>query len=744
LRRQHDATSRVRIKSSLAFLRQHVLPASLCFALALTVATTELFHRVDNVTLDQLTKLRAQLHPTPPLEELMLIGIDETSLKDYGRWPWDREVHGRFLQLLSRVKPAVISWDVLFPESSPQDGEIIKGLLRSDNVVIFGAMRAEVEEGVQPGDPSIKDARLTPLLHVSGDVNRVEASKAMLLPAGPLAKIAGIGFVDTPPDTDGVRRNAPLLVRIGDQIYPTLSLRSLMEYWRASADQVSVRLGEAIIIDAPLGRRRIPIDESGAYRINYRHSLDGFPRQGYSTVASLLDARYFKKQDVQVPDVTARILLIGQVADGLADFGPTPFSPLTPLMLVHANVIENVIREDYVRFIPPWTVWLGGFIFSLVGLVRFSDRKLREQAVFSLGIPVAYGMVAAVVWINGSWLMPVVGPVSGFAAVQIFMIGRRVLLEQRAKEQIKGMFGTYVSPQLVARMIDAGEMPQLGGHEENITAYFSDIQSFSTFSELMPPDRLVELMNEYLTACTDIVQEEGGTLDKYIGDAVVAMFGAPIALSNHAYRACVATQRVQQRLGELRDKWKSEGDRWPEIVWRMQSRIGLNSGMAVVGNMGSRTRFNYTMMGDNVNLAARMESGAKSWGAYVMCTEVTKLACEEHGPGRVIFRPLGRIVVKGRSQAVPIYEIMGLKETIPAEAFECLGVFGQALEKYYARDWDAALKLFNQASGLEINIPGKTPGVVSNPSLVYTEITQTYKDEPPPASWDGVYHMKEK
>jgi len=252
-------------------------------------------------------------------------------------------------------------------------------------------------------------------------------------------------------------------------------------------------------------------------------------------------------------------------------------------------------------------------------------------------------------------------------------------------------------------------------------------------------------MNEYLTACTDIVQEEGGTLDKYIGDAVVAMFGAPLALPDHAYRACVATQRVHKKLGELREKWRSEGKRWPEIVWQMQSRIGLNSGVCTIGNMGSRTRFNYTMMGDNVNLAARMESGAKSWGVYTMCAEATKAACVQHGGDRVVFRPLGRIVVKGRTQAVPIYEIVGLKEDVTDKTRECIALFEQGLKKYYARNWNGALELFAKSRELEPNVPGVTPGVVSNPSLVYLEkVVPEAIETPPPEDWDGRYVMKEK
>jgi adenylate cyclase len=340
--------------------------------------------------------------------------------------------------------------------------------------------------------------------------------------------------------------------------------------------------------------------------------------------------------------------------------------------------------------------------------------------------------------------VPLVWPLAGLGGLQVFTIASRLISEQRAKAKITGMFGTYVSPELVKRMVDSGESPRLGGHLADITAYFSDIQGFSRFSEQLPPDRLVELMNEYLTACTDIVQEEGGTLDKYIGDAVVVMFGAPVALPDHAYRACVAALRVQKRLGELREKWRSEGDKWPQIVWRMQSRIGLNSGGCTIGNMGSSTRFNYTMMGDNVNLAARMESGAKHWGVYTMCSEATKLACERHGGDRLVFRSLGQIVVLGRSQPVPVFEIVGLREDVSPQTRECMAEFEAGLARYFARDWDGAIAAFDRSEALEPNRPGQSPGVSTNPSLFFGERARYHKLNPPPKDWNGVYAMSEK
>jgi adenylate cyclase len=279
---------------------------------------------------------------------------------------------------------------------------------------------------------------------------------------------------------------------------------------------------------------------------------------------------------------------------------------------------------------------------------------------------------------------------------------------------------------------------------EHITAYFSDIEKFSTMSEKLSPSLLVELMNEYLTACTDILQAEGGTLDKYIGDAVIMIYGAPLALPGHAHKACIGALRVQARIGELRMKWAGEKDKWPDIIHRLQARIGLNTGPAVVGNMGSHTRFSYTMMSDDVNIAARMESGAKAWGVYTMCTEATRSECEKVEPGRVLFRALGRIVVKGRAAPVPIFELVALSESATDANRECISIFEQGLARYYARDWDGALALFRRSEVLEVNGPGRTTGAKTNPSLVYIEKTEAFRAEPPPPDWDGVEVMTEK
>jgi adenylate cyclase len=412
-------------------------------------------------------------------------------------------------------------------------------------------------------------------------------------------------------------------------------------------------------------------------------------------------------------------------------------------VLVHANLLNNVLADDFARRVPDWVIWGAALLVGYAGL-----GFVAERSVILLGGGTVLGLVGYLAlgvwaWVWFSWWFPLAAPLLGFGMLQFIVIGYRIVQEQRQKQEIKGMFGSYLSPVIVAQLVKSRHLPELGGYVEEITAYFSDIQGFSTFSEKLPPDRLVALMNEYLTACTDIIQEEQGTLDKYIGDAVVAMFGAPIALPDHAYRACVTATRVQARIGELRAKWRGEGDVWPEVVKNMRARVGLNTGRCVVGNMGSRTRFSYTMMGDDVNLAARMESGAKQWGAYAMCTEVTRLACEKHGGDRVVFRPLGRIVVKGRSEPTPVHEIVGLKADVTAQTHECLELFRQGLERYYARDWRGAVELFTRSAPLE-PLQSGVFGVTGNPSAVYLTMLDHLQIDPPGEGWNGVYVMKEK
>jgi adenylate cyclase len=369
-----------------------------------------------------------------------------------------------------------------------------------------------------------------------------------------------------------------------------------------------------------------------------------------------------------------------------------------------------------------WSSWVGAIILlAFIGVAFFLFAK--HHIVIPLAAPATAGALT-------------------------FFIGLIVMMvvEQKAKGRLKGMFGSYVSAELVDQMVDSGEEPHLGGEETAITAFFSDVQAFSSFSELLTPTGLVDLMNEYLTAMTDILQEERGTLDKYIGDAIVAMYGAPIPMEDHAYQSVRTALRMQEKQLDLRDKWALEEEKWGKcygLVKQMQTRIGCNTGTATVGNMGALDRFNYTMMGDMVNLAARCESGAKAYGAYIMITEETKIAAEKLKDD-IAYRYLDKIVVKGRSQPVSMYEPTGFMADLSQETQDCLDCFSQGIDKYLLQDWDGALKMFETAKDLEPNKPGVTPGVKDNPSMILIDRCQVMKENPPGEDWDGVYVMTSK
>lgn len=723
-----------------------------CFGLAWIAAGFEAVKQFEWRTLDWRTQFRALLQP-PADPRIVIVLFEDDTDANLVPWPPDRAWHGNLNKFLAVEKPAVVTWDVILDISREGEGDAAMG---ADTRVALDAGVRVITGAVANSEPPegevLEIGPTRPLANIEGDVRALYGDEHALVPFLELRAVAPYGFVDAPRTGDGVIREVPMVVRIGDRVYASLALQTVMAYWGVEPEQVRVRPGDAVYLMVGEQERRIPISASGRYLVNYRYDQDpdgqhfDFPTHTYREMLLKINAYHVENAPgaPKPPDIEGKIVFVGQTVTGKADAGPTQRNAYAPLVLVHANIVHSILQDDHARAVPGAFIWGSALLLGFLGLAWLADRSVMLLCSGAVLGVVSYASLAVWAWVLGSWWVPMVAPLSGFVALQFVVIGRRVWQEQKAKQEIKGMFGAYVSPQLVDRLVKSGRMPQLGGHEEEITAYFSDIQGFSTFSEQLPPDRLVELMNEYLTACTDIVQEEGGTLDKYIGDAVVAMFGAPIALPDHALRACVASQRVQMRLAELRAKWRSEGARWPRIVSDMQSRIGLNTGRCVVGNMGSRTRFNYTMMGDDVNLAARMESGAKAWGAYSMCSEATRRACELHGGDRVVFRALGRIVVKGRAQPVPIHEIVGLKESVTDRQRECISLFEAGLARYLERDWTGAAELFARSSRLEVHNPDLVAGVVSNPSLVYAEIVEQFRREPPPPGWAGVYVMKEK
>lgn len=710
--------------------------------------------------------------------KVVYVDVDDLSLNEIGGWPWDRDHIRKVAQtLIEDAGVKAIGVDIVLSDLGKAEISDLTRM-RKGNISFLRYLRAKSPPLVLAASYTADEyrdnrgmlsRRHLPL--VASETIDTESLNAPELPSFDVGRTAqynppGAAFIDT---INGGTRLVPLFAPSNIQTYHHMSLELVRLYLGATREGVLMEDTCIRMVDVS-GRElvRIPVMGRQLLEVNWfsAWTSERNPRISFSTVlnyANMLGSedpdeakrkleREKAREFFKNPELNGAIVLIGPTAKLLQDLGPAPFDgEPVPKVGVHGNLIKTILAGEYLHRLPMWRGWaIPEFVIILV-LTALSlllalkggpwGALLKAAGVLVL---VLYVASAFVLFASAHWVLPLVSPLSAAFTTAFAGLIWQVVLEEKQKGRIKGMFSTYLAPTVVQGLIDSGKEPELGGHDAEITPYFSDIQNFSSFSEVLSAAQLTDLLNEYLSACTDIVQGEGGTLDKYIGDAVVAMYGAPVVAEDHAFRACVASQLVHRRIAELREKWKSEGSKWPVLVHQLQTRIGLNTGVCMIGNMGSSTRFNYTMMGDNVNLAARMESGAKSWGVYTMCTESTRLACEKHGQGRVIFRPLGRIVVKGRSQAVPIHEIMGLREQLDDKALECRELFAQGLEKMYARNWSESLVLFARAAMLEPNQPGRTPGIKTNASLVRLEKVKHYQLEEPPRDWDGVEVMTEK
>ena len=708
-----------------------LVPAVLLLALGLSY--TQMGRQLENMTLDWRFQARAAADPAANAK-VLLVGIDEDSLAKFGRWPWPRDVHGRLMTQLAARPPAAVAFDLLFTEPSADptmDQKFGDGLVLLPSSITAAA--AETLEHAQPFTAELA-GNTKAISRIQGDVTKLIGNDTGLIPVQILAESSNTGFVNSPPGSDGVRRQLPMVVRCGTRVFPSLVLQALLQSEGLNTDAVEVVLGQHVRVTAAKKTWEIPIDETGQMTVNYRRpeSFTFFP---YATLVSQLEEQQGKAWPNNFPPVEGQILFVGQSAAGLSDLGPTPHGPQIPLVLIHANALSNILSGDFITY-PDVRIVIGAWVF----LALITALLLRHGAIWlSVLVPMllitAYVGAAFYLFQTSSLQLPVVWPVFGFILVQGGSMLHRLVIELRAKGRIKGMFGTYLSPQVVEQMIASGEEPKLGGQQSEITAFFSDIAGFSSFSEKLTAERLVHLMNDYLSEMTDILHDNGGTLDKFIGDAIVGMFGAPLFFQGHAYHACRAALLMQKRQLELREKWRQEGG-WPDIVFEMQTRIGLNSGQAIIGNMGSRRRFNYTMMGDTVNLAARSESGAKSYGVYTMITSETKTLAQSFKDD-ITFRFLDKIVVKGRSTPVEMYELVGFDNEITPETQECLSLYKRGIERYLAQDWDGAKALFQRSATREIHQD-------SNPSLIMIKRCYALQAEPPPADWDGVYVMKTK
>lgn len=478
---------------------------------------------------------------------------------------------------------------------------------------------------------------------------------------------------------------------------------------------------------------KIPIDKVGNNLITFRGpARKAFKYLSYYDVKeNRIGAHYFQHKAV----------ILGSSAPALFDIVTSPFSGRFPGVEIHATLLSDFLDNIFMKKLDPnksLLILLG--LGILMGVLSYLLRPVWS-AVLGVVFILGYFLFAMSIF-DKNLCIEIVKPIMSIVLSFIAVVAYKYVTEEKDKKFLHETFKQYLTPALIDQMYESKRMPSLGGEEGVRTAYFTDIQGFSTFSEkLGSPTKLVELLNEYLTAMTDTLLKEEGTLDKYEGDAIIAFFGAPMPLPDHATRACGTAIKMQKNLATLRQKWQSEGEKWPKIVHEMRMRVGINSGPIVTGNMGSTVRMNYTMMGDAVNLAARLESGSKMYGAFIMCSDDSLKMTD----GSIIARQLDIMRVMGKSEPVSVHEVLCFKNEMDEKTAKLVEVFAKAYQAYLETRWDDAIALFEEAVKYEMYYG--EPGVKTCPSIVMKERCLEYKKNPPVPTgqkWDGVYTATSK
>lgn len=533
----------------------------------------------------------------------------------------------------------------------------------------------------------------------------------------------------------------------------TIGLEVFLAAHGLSADDIEWREDSLVLRKDGSAFREIPLIEGQSMDVNWLQGWDINRPETHYSMADVLDAANALGEAAIQEDAEAiakweqwferfhgKVIFIGGVDATLKDLAPTPFNQApAPKVGLHANTYRTVEEEAYLREVDGIQshVIVIGLTVLVSGLMISSGRRSIFPRAISAVVLVAYVGYAFYVFGSAGYLLPLVAPLGSSMCALLCVVLYKLGSEEFQRRRIKNLFGAYVSPNLVDEMVKSDRDPELGGAEVQVTALFSDVEGFSALSEELSPSELVALMNEYLGAMTQTFQKEQGTLDKYIGDAIVTMFGMPYPVEDHAARACRSAISMQEKHAELRSYWSKEG-KWPEKVTQMRTRIGINTGQAVIGNMGSEMRFNYTMMGDSVNLAARCESGAKTYGVYTMITEDTLNSALSFGE-KLNYRKLDRIIVKGRILPVDIYELWdGTVDATLAET--CKAAYEAALNAYIKGEWEAALAGFEACVAHE---PARDYGPTT-PSEVLAARCREFIEHGAAEAWDGVYRMTTK
>ncbi|SMP41151.1 adenylate cyclase [Desulfonatronum zhilinae] len=678
--------------------------------------------------------------PGSATEDIALILLDQQSL-DWGHeqgglgWPWPREVYTAVVDFCRRGGAASLTFDVLFLEPSAygvEDDAVLAESLASFGPTTLALFLSRAATGGLPAWPEGLPEpgwAVVGLDEWSGAAPHLQPTR-ISPPRPELAAAARtLGNVQVQPDLDGVfRRMRPLDIFDGRAV-PSLGLAAFLAATGTAHDATldpdhSPPAAKLDRRGLTLSDRFVPLDADGAAVLRFRGPSG--THAAFSAAAVIQSELRLLEglPAVVAPDeLRGKHVFFGFSAPGLFDLRPTPVSGVYPGVEIQATFLDNLLSGDFLRDLPgPVTVGLVLGLCLLAGLALAVWRSPLAGALAYLALLAVPAVLAWIAYLNG-WWAPLVVTEVGVGMAGVLGLLFNYATEGRQRRFIKNAFQQYLSPQVIEQLIADPSKLKLGGERKVLSIFFSDLQGFTTISENLDPEALTALLNDYLTAMTEIIHEEGGTVDKFEGDAIIAFWNAPLDVPDHAWRAVRAALRCQARLAELRPGFRERTGH------DLYMRIGINTGAAVVGNMGSHSRFDYSMLGDAVNLAARLEGVNKQFGTFSMISEATRLAALEQSGDATPMRELGRVAVVGRAEPVTVYEPLD-EDFVRANA-SMLERFDAGLRAFYRADFIEAARIFADLAEVDPAAAG------------YLEIC---RDHPPVAAedWDGVRRMRTK
>ncbi|MFH0952716.1 MAG: adenylate/guanylate cyclase domain-containing protein [Verrucomicrobiota bacterium] len=672
-------------------------------------------------------RVRSYSPRSPASGQIKVILLDQYSL-DWGKnengwsWPWPRVVYTAVLDFCQRGGAKAVAFDMLYTEPSvvdaADDEAFGAGIRRSPpfvGAIFLGSKSGEATNWpAQVPGTGVTFENLDAWLDGARRADVVAPRAAFPIP-DVATNAAMLANVSDQPDKDGIFRRATLFRLFDSRAVPSIGLAAYLVAERAAGRPVPLALRKGWL---EIGGKSVPIDDSGRAILCFR-GTNG-THEAYNAASVIQSELRLQAGEKPVLDPAVfrdAYVFFGSSAPGLLDLRPSPISKVYPGVEIHATSLDNLLTRLFLRDAPGAAVIPATLILALLaGLLVTLSRKAWQSVVafvVCLPVPIILGFLG---YAAGYWWPIVVGEI----AVGLALVGGEVVnyaTEGRQKAFIKHAFGFYVGSDVMEQMLADPSRLRLGGEKRELTIFFSDIEKFSSFSEKLDPATLTTLLNDYLSDMGALIKEEGGYLDKYIGDAIVAFWNAPVDQADHAIRAVRAGLRCQCKLAERREEFRQRTGA------TVKARIGLNTGDVNVGNMGSRERFNYTVLGDAANLASRLEGANKAFGTYFMVSEATWAKIG----GEFVGRELGQIRVVGRHTPVRVYEPVGLKgEPVPA----AVPAFEKGLSLVYASQWAEALKQFEQHAD-------------DPASRIYADRCRNLLSDPA-GKWDGIWNLTEK